>query len=138
MADDGWVSVPRQERVVHQWEEDDSTIWVVFAKTFGSERILLRFPEDPAYRHHNGRFHAFATHLGHGEMSLIVQKKESPSAPSANREISYQDGDSGRWVRERHIETDEYHYVLRVSLPTDSASLYRQFIDSFEIERSAK
>ena len=137
VADDGWVSVARPERVVHQWEEDDSSIWIVFAKTFGQERILIRFPEDPVYRHLDGRFQAAATHLGIGEMSLIVRKKETPSAPVASRrEVSYRDADSGRWIRERHIETDEYHYVLRASMPTESATLYRQFVDSFEIEHS--
>jgi hypothetical protein len=134
MADDGWVSVPRPERVIHQFAEEDRSIWVVFAKSFGSDRILLRFPEDPTYRHLEGRFEAMATHLGNGEMCLLVRKKVLSSKPPAPiSEVAYRDADTGHWVRERHIETDQHQYILRMSHPMDSAALFRQFADSFEI-----
>lgn len=135
MADDGWVSVPRPERVVHQMEEEDHSIWVVFAKSFGDDRVLVRFPEDPIYRHEEGRFEAIATHLGMGEMTLLAQKKD-PHVQLLAGEIVYRDAEHGLWVREKHIETDQYHYILRVAHPTQSSSFFRQFADSFEIETS--
>jgi hypothetical protein len=133
-ADNGWVSVSRPERVVHQLEEEDHSIWVVFAKSFGTERVLVRFPEDPHYRHAAGYFEASATHLGSGEMTLIVCKKNFAASQNLpDREVVYRDADTGRWVFERHIETDEYQYVLRFSHPSQSKVQSRQFFDSFEI-----
>lgn len=134
-ANDGWVSVPRPEKVVHQLEEDHS-IWVVFSKSFGDERVLVRFPEDPTYRHRDGHFEAVATHLGVGEMALFARKKDptQPSTSSRINDISYRDAEHGFWVRERHIDTSQYHYILRVVHPNQSAALFRQFADSLEIE----
>jgi len=134
-GDSEWVSVPRPEKVVHQLEREDHSIWVVFAKTFGEDRVLLRFPEDPVYHRAESRFDAFASHLGVGEMSLIAQKKEIGTSSSPIGDIAYFDAESGRWIRERHIDTDQHHFVLRVSHPSQSSSLFRQFTDSFEIER---
>lgn len=135
-ADEGWVTVPRQEQVVHQLENEDRSIWVVFAKTFGSERVLVRFPEDPVYRHDEGRFEAFASHLGRGEMSLSVRKKNLAASflPMSAHEIVYRDSETGQWVFEKHIETSQHQYVLRFSHPSQSRVLFRQFADSFEIE----
>lgn len=136
-ADEGWVSVSRPERVVHQLEEEDRSIWVVFAKTFGSERVRVRFPEDPHYRHVEGHFEAYSSHLGQGEMFLMARKKNLAAVQShaQTREIAYLDPESSRWVFEKHIETDQYQYVLRLSHPSQSRALFRQFCDSFEIER---
>jgi hypothetical protein len=135
MANDGWVSVDRPEKVVHQLDEEDHSIWVVFAKSFGPERVLVRFPEDPVYRHNNGRFEAIATHFGSGEFELLAQKTGSQRQTSYKiQDISYRDAERGFWVRERHIDTGLYHYTLRVTHPTQSAVIFRQFTDSFEIE----
>ncbi len=133
MDEDGWVTVPRPERIGHELEEDRS-IWVVFAKTFESERILLRFPDDPAYQRPEGRFVATTSRVGDGEFSLLVRKKETPSG-EASRDISYFDAEKDRFVRERHIDTEEHHYILRFSHPSDSLALFSQFADSFEIEQ---
>jgi hypothetical protein len=137
VADDGWVSVSRVERVVHQLEEEDQPIWVVFAKDFGFERVLVRFPVDPAYRHAEGRFEAFASGVGYGEMTLIVCKNNSAAFSSTNQvqQVVYRDTDTGRWVLEKHIETDQNRYVLRFSHSAHSRVLFRQFSDSFEIHR---
>lgn len=135
-ADSEWVSVPRPEKVVHQLEQEDRSIWVVFAKTFEQDRVLIRFPEDPVYRHAVNRFDALASHLGVGEMSLIVQSKDLTTVSRTSGDIAYVDAESGGWIRERHIDTDRHHYVLRVSHPSQSASLFQQFVRSFEIERN--
>jgi len=137
VANEDWVSVPRLERVVHQLEEEDQPIWVVFAKNFGSERILVRFPVDPVYRHVEGRFEAYASQPVCGEMTLIVCKKNGAAASSQIQvqQVVYHDDDMGRWVLEKHIETDQNRYVLRFSHSAQSQVIFRQFSDSFEIQR---
>ena len=136
-AEEGWVSVPRPEHVVHQLEEEDRSVWVVFAKSFGSERVLVRFPEDPVYRHVEGRFEALASHFGRGEMALIVNKKTIAASILQNAvyELHYHDHETGQWVFEKHVDTDEHQYVLRLFHPSQSNVLFRQFSDSFEIRK---
>jgi hypothetical protein len=109
---------------------------VVFAKKFESEHILIRFPEDPSYQRKEGRFKAVASHWGVGEFALLVRKKLDSSKKIATkiREISYRDEEFGRTIRERHIETTSYQYILRFSHPEESSALFSQFADSFEIE----
>lgn len=136
-ADDGWVTVPRQEQIVHQLEEEDHSIWVVFAKTFGSERVRVRFPETPFYHNFENQFEAHATHDGHGEMSLTVHKKNKAdsSLQMPGYEITYRDTETNGWVFEKHIETEEFHYVLRMYHSLQNRLIFQQFTDSFEIER---
>jgi len=134
-AEDGWVGVPRTEHVAHQLVDEDPSVWVVFAKTFGAERILVRFPQDPAYRSVDGGFEVYASHAGQEEISLIIRKNSAMTVSLGQpHEIVYYDADTGRWVFERHVETAENRYVLRVSHPSQSRSLFMQFSDSFEIE----
>lgn len=137
---DDWVKVPPKELVVHQLEQEDHSIWVVFSKTMGSDRVLVRFPEDPTYRHHvDGHFEAFATHLGVGELSLSAKKKNFSSKKSSAQtlgEVIYRDIETGRWIMEKHIETDQFLYVLRFSHPSQSTVIFRQFVDSFEVEKN--
>lgn len=135
-SNDGWVSVPRKENIVHQMETDDRSIWVVFAKTFGSERVLVRFPSDPIYRNVNGRFEAHSSHLGLGELSLIAQKRNF-SEDEFSQNITYRDVETGRWIFEKHIDTNDYHYVLRASDPSQNGALFQAFSNSFEIEMNA-
>jgi len=42
-----------------------------------------------------------------------------------------------RWIRERHIESSENHYVLRFASSTNSSEVFAQFTDSFEIEKNS-
>ncbi len=132
--EDGWVSVDRPERIVHRIEEEDRSIWVVFSKKFEDEHVLIRFPEDPTYTREEGRFEAIATHLGQGELTLLVSKR-SGGAPAPVRDLSYRDADAGQWVQERHIETEQHHYILRLVHPYESSHLFHRFADSFELER---
>jgi len=132
-SEDGWVSVSRPERIVHQIDSDDQTVWVTFVKNFGSERVMVRFPEDPQVRRVGGGFEARSSY-GQGEMALFVQKKTG-SKERLKRDVCYRDAETGLLVRERHYETEEHLFVLRVALPSESASLFRQFADSLEIFR---
>jgi hypothetical protein len=137
IPDDGWVSVPRPQRVPHQLEEDDQSIWVVFSKTFEEERVLLRFPVDPIYQRKNGNFILEAPWQGRGEFSMIVRKKSEVGTQGKSQDIVYKDeGLEGRWIRERYIESEKYLYVLRLSHSLDNPSLFNQFADTFEIEHN--
>jgi hypothetical protein len=135
-AGDGWVEVPRQERVVHEISGEDRSIWVVFAKKFENERILVRFPQEPTVTHADDHFNAIAT-LGDGELTLTVRKKEQPDSKpkTEKRNISYRDSETSLLVRELHIETESHFYVLRSKHSSESSSLYQSFFESFEIER---
>jgi hypothetical protein len=135
-ADDGWVSIQQSEPIVHQLEIEDHSIWVVFAKNFGSERVLIRFPEDPVYKQSDGRFEIVATRLGLGEFSLLTQKKSLTDRVGVFffRNSAYYDHDAGLWVFERHIDSREHHYLLRVTDPLQNNLARQMFFDSFEIE----
>ena len=133
---DGWVQVPRQEKVLQETEEDHS-IWVVFAKAFGSERVLVRFPEDPLTHQWDEFFQATAADTEGGELSLVVQKKDNLSSEPCTKatDFSYRDEVSGLWVQERWIETEGHIYLLRATHPSESAIFFSSFFDSFELER---
>ena len=130
--DDGWVSVERPERVVHHIESDDKSIWVVFIKNFGMERTSIRFPEDPSIYRKHGVFMAKAPY-GQGEMVLLVQKKIGPDAAASDEVVKYRDPDTGLFILERHVETSENVYVLRMTHPSESTVLFQQFAGSLDI-----
>ncbi len=131
------MSVPRPQRVPHQLEEDDHSVWVVFAKSFGEERILVRFPDDPVYQRKNGDFIAATPYGSSGEFTLIVQKKIGDGEGMV-RELAYPDPEHpGYWVRERHVESRENHYVLRLINPVNDPHLFDKFANSFEIEKNS-
>ena len=135
-AEDHWVNIPRSEPIVHRLEnvDEDRSIWVVFSKRFDSEKVLIRFPEDPSYRSSEGLFEATSSQRGIGEFSLLSTKKIHPSEVSSPkiRDMIWKDAETGQWVRERHIETGEHLYVIRLAHPNDSEALFHQFADSFE------
>lgn len=136
--EDGWVSVQRPQRVPHQLEEEDRSIWAVFAKAFGEERILVRFPDDPVYQTKKGNFIAAAPYMGQGEFALIVHKKGQPGTVGQRRDLAYADPENpALWIRERHIESDENLYVLRFTYPVNNPDLFSKFADSFEIEKNS-
>jgi hypothetical protein len=137
LGSDGWVHVPRQEKIVQEIEGEDRSIWVVYAKTFDQERLLIRFPEPPVTSHWDGRFTATASHLGVGELKLIVHKREYPPSRSETKisYCSYRDADTGVLVREKRIETEHYSYLLRFTHPLESTKLFSAFAESFELER---
>ena len=135
---EGWVSVPRPQRVPYQLEEEDRSVWVVFAKSFEDERILVRFPEDPIYQRKNGNFVASAPFGGAGEFTLIVQKKTEEGEGGAVRELAYPDPERPEiWIRERHVQSEQNHYILRLSYPLNDPYLFSKFADSFEIEKNS-
>ena len=97
----------------------------------------MRFPVDPIYQRKNGNFIATAPYQGQGEFSMIARKKSEAGTMGKSQDIAYKETDSdGRWIRERHVESEQYLYVLRLSSPVDSPTLFNQFADSFEIERN--
>src|SRR5690606_24217025 len=109
---------------------------VVFAKSFGEERILIRFPDDPIYQRKNGNFIATSPYGDAGEFTLIVQKQEDGEGQV--REFAYPDPEHpGTWIQERHVQSDENHYILRLAYPVNDPHLFSQFADSFEIEKNS-
>ena len=136
-AEDHWVNVPKSEPVIHRLDalDEDRSIWVVFSKRFDTEKVFIRFPEDPTYRTRDARFEAVSSQRGSGEFSLVVSKKNA-SAPSIEGDVVWKDAETGNWIRERHIETQDHHYVLKMVHSSDSAALFHQFVDSFEIQNS--
>lgn len=138
-VESGWVAVSPSQKTIHRLEEEDRAIWVVFAKDFGSERVLIRFPEDPSYQKQQGRFKAYVSQLGSGELTLLVEEKKNPSPMEQQtiRYAAYFDPQTGFWVREKHIETGSNQYVLRVVNPSENSSIFQQFANSFEVEPSS-
>jgi hypothetical protein len=132
VLDEAWVSVERPQRVVHTIETDDKSIWVVFIKNFGTERVSIRFPEDPQIYRKDGAFVAKAPY-GQGEMYLLVRKSIEPNGNVSDRIVKYQDTESGLFVLERHVKTAENIYVLRMTHPSESLFLFQQFSGSLDV-----
>ena len=135
-SEEGWVSVSRTQRVPIQLEEEDASVWVVFSKSFGREKLLIKFPKDPSYQKKNGIFLASSPCIGNGEISLLVKNISGFQEKEGRVDYIYPDPDNlNHWIRERHITTSENHYVLRFSHVSGDAALFSKFVESFEVEK---
>lgn len=159
----GWVQVERPKKdYAEQNKEEDSSIWPVFAKQLGSERILLRFPEDPAYHYPGAGVEDFdSIVVGASRDDWTFQMSAAPRIPEdlselIQRKIAILDSDEevlfihshqvesrvvdllyrskDQWVRERVLSAPEHLYVLRTSGPTLSDAKHHLFISSFDLE----
>ncbi len=164
IEENGWVSVDKpQKQAQSQHEEVDPSIWTVFAKEFGSEKVLIRFPEDPGYRYpqiDQGDKETMEIDSTSGEtlhrlnvlkfpdqpLDELIQKKinniqsEEGALLVQTDQIDGQMADllyrsQGKWVRERLILTDEHLYILQSASETLEGSSHTQFIASFDLEK---
>ena len=136
-SDEGWVKVVREEKVMQELTEEDRSIWVVLAKVFGEERILVRFPESPQISLQNHQFKAMVPWQG-GELSLVVDQKEFPAEKRLKKEKTffYRDPESSLLIQEKVIETEGHIYKLSFKHHSESRAISKKFFHSFEVERT--
>jgi hypothetical protein len=129
---DGWFSVPKQPKIEDQAEEDDPSIWVLFSKSLGAERILVRFPEVPTYRY-SETGELVITSQRNGEiyqLNILSGGSETPAAKEFHSEAE------GKWVHEHFVQSSHHFFHFKTTSLTPSAENHREFISSFLIERN--
>ena len=155
-AGDGWFPVEKTRTAPADGEEIDSSIWVLFAKSLGEERITVRLPEDPSYAFsYSGAFEVSAKTdqeifelkaIPQGEIekrveeiralsgvSLVVVDPPSQDSSGENRSaVTYKLGE--KWVHEHLIQTAHHLYCLQTIGESPESADHLAFISSFQIE----
>lgn len=122
-----WIPVPKVPKVEEGLSDIDPSIWVLFSKKLGADHLLIRFPEDPAYRTTRDGF--LARSKGNGEIfELLVQ-----SSGSAELEGSSLFELEGKWIHERIMQRGDHTYRLRVYSLHPEAPNSDRFFSFFRI-----
>ncbi|HEX2583334.1 MAG TPA: hypothetical protein VHL30_04385, partial [Chlamydiales bacterium] len=129
VSSNGWVAVERSEKEDSPLgaDESDPTIWVVFAKQMGSEKILVSFPVEPVYKYTkaDGSAIEISASAGGNEHLVLVsapsrdvlneRKANLESAIIVLEKVGEERAEliywqSGYWYMEQLISTAEHSY----------------------------
>ncbi len=163
--ENGWVAVDRPEKrdPVESFDDVDRSIWVVFAKQIGEEKILVSFPEDPSYRYMDEkgeemeatavldgaeyRFQVMKKLFSSSEELLdyrkevlegagaVAQKASEPGEPPVI-ELTY--WKEGYWYFEKLVSTPNHTYFFQTKSISMEDAAHLQFVDSFDLEIARK
>jgi hypothetical protein len=87
-VDEGWYPVEKKVEAALPADQRDASLWVLFVKDWGGERIQIRFPEEPQYRYtEEGDFEAWVEQNG-AYFSLIWSQNGGVSLVGNERFIS--------------------------------------------------
>ncbi len=151
---DGWVAIERSEKEVLPLSADerDPSIWVVFSKEIGSEKILVRFPVEPTYKYltkdgsemellaiSGGNEHRVL--IGKPSKDLLGERKANLEGAIAvhekvgteNAELTY--WKDGFWFMERLIATKDHSYILQTKSETIDSDSHLAFAASFDLQK---
>lgn len=149
---DGWFPVEQLEKTPFEEDDKDSSIWVIFMKNLGDEKILARFPEDPHYQYITPQNLEISSTKGAEMFKLWVQEIPRDRDPFEQRaeeilslpEVVVTQSDSeglnfvyqaeGKWFREHLLQTGSHLYLFQTSSYTATSANHEIFIHSFEIE----
>lgn len=149
---EGWFPVEQKEEAPFEGDEIDPSIWVVFAKQLAGEKIVLRFPEDPVYRHpapgvleiasskDGEQFLLRAVERGEGGDPFGQRVAEIQALPDAEAFEIDEDASSllykrgGVWVREQVVQSAGHYFLFQTSSPTSDGASHRIFFTSFQVE----
>lgn len=150
--DEGWFPVEQKEETPFGGDEIDPSIWVVFAKQLAGEKIVLRFPEDPAYSHPapgvleivalkgGEQFVLRAVERGEGGDPFTARAAEVQALPEAEAfEIDQAESSllykkEGKWVREQIVQSAGHYFLFQTTSPTPDEASHRIFFTSFQVE----
>jgi len=161
MDAEGWVTVERsrKEAEAQGADERDPSIWVVFSKQIGAEKILVSFPDEPVYRYMNGdgaelevsgkahgiehRFQMFKEIFQSSEQMLDLRLKQLEKVSIVEKRVSensvellfWQDG---FWVQEKLIRTENRVFFLQTKSSEIERDSHRAFTQSFDLVRDPK
>jgi hypothetical protein len=131
MDADGWVSLERPKQEPFSLEEVDPSIWVVFAKKIGAEKILVRFPEDPTYRYLDEKGSEMEIYTISEEKTHRLYIKPAQGSSESTEKSYWQDG---FWVFEKSLTTKHNTYFFQTKTISMDLVSHRQFVDSFDVE----
>ena len=148
---DGWVPVEQPQKNTEQGEERDSSIWVLFVKELGDEKISVRLPDDPSYKYGTHEFDVTASKDGEefrlkvqegGELDGAVQEiimqpgvvLMQMDRSDARADLVYQSGKE--WVQETLIAVPGQLYRFQTVSQNFSSANHIYFVDSFHVEKS--
>jgi hypothetical protein len=151
---DGWVAVERHEKEASPEgaDETDPSIWVVFSKKIGSEKILVRFPVEPAYKYlkeDGSEMEISASAEGSEHLALVLSpsndllktRKTSLQGAIIILERMSEEGEEivywkdGYWFKEKLVSTEEHSYILQTKSADLDSDSHRIFASSLDIEK---
>lgn len=141
-GDNGWFSVEKAPQAKEESPERDSSIWVLFSKTIGLEKILVQFPEDPVCLYTESGMVALRSEKEGEIFELNIEPViKSPSfspisearskAPPAS-EVLYLS--EGKWVHMHVIQTEHNMYSFRTYSNQLECPNHTLFISSFVLQ----
>jgi hypothetical protein len=151
MDAEGWVSIerPRVEDVEGA-DERDPSIWVVFAKQIGPEKILISFPDEPTYTYKNGGLEVFSKSGGHehwfqvldqtfqsGEEMLRFRLEQLGSPRVVKQKTSENSAElvvwkDGFWLQEKIVKSDYRAFIMQTKSVELEPDFHREFTRSFD------
>ena len=149
-----WVAVERQEKdsTPAGADESDPSIWVVFAKTIGSEKFLVSFPVEPGYKYTQNDGSAMQISASAGASNHHVEVFGPSSDLLSYRKAVLQGGiivleksdeagsdliywKDGYWYMERLISTGVHSYILQTKNADLESESHQMFVSSFDHEK---
>lgn len=128
---DGWYSVEKKPKIEDLHEEEDRTIWVLFSKDLGLERILVRFPELPKYTYLENGDLEIRCERG-GELFQLTVSKNLLGAAEA-QELHYQH--EGKWVHEQFVRSAHHFFHFKTVEISAETKIHVDLFSSFFIEK---
>lgn len=128
----GWFPVEKVQVGADQLETTDLSIWVLFAKNLGKEKILVRFPNDPSYQYMSQEVLSISADREGETFQLIVQPAIL-AAPS--EDLFYQS--EGKWVREHFVQTADHLFHFKTLCNEPDSVHHKAFVSSFLIEKNS-
>lgn len=118
-SENGWFSVEKRvESGESLHNEVDLSVWVLYIRDLGTDRIQIRFPEDPHSGMNESEGLELNSETGTEHFQLLIQA--SPfKKPSKN------------WDFEKNYKSENYFYSLRAQ--TKNGERADQFFSSFSL-----
>lgn len=155
VAEEGWYPVEKKKTVAPEEVWEDSSLWPVFTKRHGEERVFLRFPSDPTYTYPASDVLQVESSQGGEIYTLIVR----PDTDLFERRLAELGGQSqtfligyakpephildiqyyfeDRWVAER-LYLGDHLYILRTASKEPLSSTHARFVTSLDIQKNPR
>ena len=121
-SEDGWFNVEKKPAAAKYSQELDPSIWVLFSKVVGAERVSVRFPEDPKYKYGEDGSLEISSEKDGERFELNMTQLAISGVPA-----DFSEEVGGAEVRHHFVQNGEHLYHLK----TVSRSRTSQFSDLF-------
>jgi len=154
MDEEGWVTIPRpsNEAEAVGADERDPSLWVVFAKTIGEDKLLVRFPDEPTY-HYMGeagelevvsvaagnehRLQVLSETFQSTEEMLKKRLERLGNPPVVQKRVGKDKVDlilwqDGAWLQERWVRAEHHTFFLQTKSNSIEREAHNIFVKSFD------